>query len=326
MSENNILEEAKIGLELGSKAKFTRILNGVNSNVFLVTDGQKKYILKFYRVDQNTPTRLEHEVTALNLFQENGITNVPELIRHSEELNCSLISFIPGEPVMTFKDEYIPQFQVFFKHLLHLSSTQASVLKLDAIDCCMSLDKIKSQINDRLRKLKVENNALINPLLSTIECLVQDISAALDHSSEFDQLKPILSTVDFGINNTILKNESLYFIDFEFFGWDNPVHFISDTISHPANNLSVIQQEAFLDAILDCYNQEDREPVKVAFKTTNLLFDIKWCLIMLNPFLSTYTSNNSQNERETRQQLQKNKVLAKVELIKQKMQHAKFSN
>ena len=38
----------------------------------------------------------------------------------------------------------------------------------------------------------------------------------------------ILSPSDFGLHNTISKKNKLYFFDFEYFGWDDPIKLICD--------------------------------------------------------------------------------------------------
>lgn len=327
MFSNNNIEEAIEIFGLSANSDIKRVTNGVNSNVFVISDQSKKYILKFYRKDNNSPTRLEREVSALELFHANGIKNVPELLSHSKRLNCSLLSFIPGENIFQFSQDYIVHFQSFFKKILSLSNgLDKGVLNLNAIDCCMEINTINSQIESRLTNLRKENNIQIDTLLNQIEEIFQFVARQIKMlNNNFNNLKPILSTVDFGINNAIIKNKEFHFIDFEFFGWDNPIHLISDTISHPANNLNIHEQSALLDAILECYTiPEELEEILKAFNGVNLLFDIKWCLIMLNPFLSSYNSNSEQAELQTRQLIQKMKVIDKLDLIKLKTQNAKF--
>ncbi len=327
MLNNNEIQEGIKEFGLNNDSKFRKIPNGINSNVYIINDNSDNYILKFYRVDNNIPTRLEREVCALKLFQENGINNVPVLLNYSKELNCSLLSYISGENISTFSEDYIVHFQSFYKKILSLSKTvNKESLSLNAIDCCLEIDTVNKQIISRLTKLKEENNPEINELLNQMDDFFKIVENQVNAlHNDFNDLKPILSTVDFGINNALFVNNMLHFIDFEFFGWDNPIHLISDTISHPANGLNILQQSALLDALFECYRvKEEKEQIKEAFNGVNLLFDIKWCLIMLNPFLGSYNSNFAQSEIHSRQAVQKNKVIDKVALIKLKMQNAIF--
>ena len=128
----------------------------------------------------------------------------------------------------------------------------------------------------------VNNNSNTNSILKLLIVLY------------YNNLKTELSIVDFGINNVIINKNKLFFIDFEFFGIDNPVHLISDTIAHPANNLNLQEQIIFLENLIKSHN--NTEEIINAFNGTNILFDIKWCLIMLNPFLSSYSININEDE------------------------------
>ena len=326
MIDSNVLEAAR-DFGLDTKSEFQKSSNGLNSNVFFVTNGSGRSVLKFYRSDSNSPTRLEREVIALNLFYSNGISNVPRLLDHSVELNCSLLSFVPGDNISVFEPRYIGQFQSFYKNLLSISnSLERGGFDVPAIDSCPDVSIIKGQVSKRLQNLIKEDNTDIKELLDEIRTIFQALSEKVGNMHSFNELRSILSTVDFGINNALINNNELFFIDFEFFGWDNPVHLISDTISHPANGLSIEQQIILLDRLLECYSPAEKEKIQAGFINANLLFDIKWCLIMLNPFLSSYYSNGNGNEVLERQTAQKNKVINKVSLIKQKMQNAKFSN
>ena len=120
----------------------------------------------------------------------------------------------------------------------------------------------------------------------------------------------------------IINKNKLFFIDFEFFGLDNPVHLISDTIAHTANNLNLQEQIIFLENLIKSHN--NTEEMINAFNGTNILFDIKWCLIMLNPFLSSYSLNINEDERENRKRKQLEKVINKIYLIEQKIKNEYF--
>lgn len=326
MINNNILEAFKT-FGLPADSDIQKVNNGINSNVFIINDQSQKYILKFYRKDNNTPSRLEREVTALQLFNSNGVMNVPKLLNYSKELNCTLLSFIHGETISEFRKVYIVHFQSFFKEILTLSKKLSrEEIKIDAIDCCLEINTINKQIEKRLENLKNENDPQINSILKQIEEIFEIVARQVKKlNKNFNNIAPILSTVDFGINNALIENDKLYFIDFEYFGWDHPIHLISDTICHPANNLNLSEQSALLDSIFECYTvPEELEEIQQAFNGVNLLFDIKWCLIMLNPFLTSYISNLKQSEVNSRQSIQKVKVDNKVALLKLKMKNATF--
>jgi hypothetical protein len=294
------------------------IRNGANSNVYII--GENQYILKFYRTDNNQPGRLERESFALNLFAENKIENVPKIIGISSELNCSLMTFIDGTPITVFQSELSDEFANFYNKLLNIP-IKYKENGFHSIDACPKVSTLLSQVNNRILNLEKENNPELKIILDIIKSHFSFIKSKISENS-YNSLKSEFSVVDFGINNVILNEANLYFIDFEFFGLDNPVHLISDTIAHPANNLNLDEQSTLYNKFLNCHNNQDE--ISKAFNGNNLIFDLKWCLIMLNPFLSNYVLNYNEEERELKKKSQLDKVKMKISVIEQKMQNDKF--
>ena len=48
----------------------------------------------------------------------------------------------------------------------------------------------------------------------------------------------VLNPSDFGFHNTLKKKNKLFFLDFEYFGWDDPVKLTADFIWHPSHSLN----------------------------------------------------------------------------------------
>ena len=318
MEAGNKLDLALRYFNFDLNVKIKSTTNGVNSNVYIIDEN--KFVLKFYRSDNNQPSRLERENYALNLFDKYKIDNVPKIISISKEHNCCLMSYLEGETVNNFKSEYLSQFAFFYKKILEISEKERNN-NFGSIDTCPRLNLLIHQINKRIENLKKEKNIKLKIVLNKLFHLVNFLEKTIN-PYHYNNLRTELSVVDFGINNVLLNNHKLFFIDFEFFGLDNPVHLISDTISHPANNLSLEDQISFLDILSNCHI--NKAEVINAFNGTNILFDIKWCLIMLNPFLSTYSFNLNADELENRKSQQLEKVINKIRLIEQKIENEHF--
>ena len=318
MEAGNKLELALRHFNFDLKVNIKSITNGVNSNVYIIDDN--KYVLKFYRSDNNHPNRLERESYALDLFDKYKIDNIPKIIDISKEHNCCLMSYLEGQTVNNFKPEYLSQFAFFYKNILQISNTE-KLKYFESIDSCPILNLLLEQINKRITSLEKENNFYIKPILKKLNLFIELLEKRIN-PIYYNNLKTELSIVDFGINNVIINKNKLFFIDFEFFGLDNPVHLISDTIAHPANNLNLQEQIIFLENLIKSHN--NTEEMINAFNGTNILFDIKWCLIMLNPFLSSYSLNINEDERENRKRKQLEKVINKIYLIEQKIKNEYF--
>ena len=93
----------------------------------------------------------------------------------------------------------------------------------------------------------------------------------------------ILSPSDFGFHNCIKKKQdSLYFLDFEYFGWDDPVKLTSDFLWHPAMNLSSNNKRDWILAMKNLFSEDNyfEQRLKMAMP----IFGLRWSLIMLNEF------------------------------------------
>ena len=122
MEAGNKLELALRHFNFDLNVKIKSVTNGVNSNVYILDNN--KFILKFYRSDNNQPNRLERENYALNLFEKYKIENVPKIVEISMEYNCCLMTYLEGQTVNNFKPEYLSQFAFFYKKILQISYTE----------------------------------------------------------------------------------------------------------------------------------------------------------------------------------------------------------
>jgi hypothetical protein len=75
----------------------------------------------------------------------------------------------------------------------------------------------------------------------------------------------------------------LAFVDFEYFGWDDPAKTVVDFVLHPGMSLAEELKQrftkGFLAAFADVARLADR--ARIVYP----LYGLKWCLILLNDFL-----------------------------------------
>ena len=69
--------------------------------------------------------------------------------------------------------------------------------------------------------------------------------------------KRILSPSDFGCNSLATKNKKLYFIDFDYFGWDDPVKLVADFYWHPGMNLNSSLKKLWLNKATKIFKEDD---------------------------------------------------------------------
>jgi len=102
--------------------------------------------------------------------------------------------------------------------------------------------------------------------------------------SELPYEERTLSPSDFGFHNALRRsNGQIIFLDFEYFGWDDPAKMISDFLLHPAMELREDLRRRFVVNILSRF--EDHRYLDKRVEIVYPLFGLKWCLIFLNEFV-----------------------------------------
>jgi hypothetical protein len=80
----------------------------------------------------------------------------------------------------------------------------------------------------------------------------------------------------------IISGASLTYLDFEYFGWDDPAKMIADFLLHPAMDLSAAAKCAFTRTVLGHFSEWPELHARLA--AVYPLFGLKWCMILLNEF------------------------------------------
>jgi hypothetical protein len=111
------------------------------------------------------------------------------------------------------------------------------------------------------------------------------VEAGLDFDGELPQEWRSLVPSDFGFHNSLRRTDgSLAFVDFEYFGWDDPVKMTADILLHPGRTLPSARRARFRLAATHLYGHDD--PAFGRRLSAYLpLFGCRWVLIMLNEFI-----------------------------------------
>jgi hypothetical protein len=109
-------------------------------------------------------------------------------------------------------------------------------------------------------------------------------AAGLDFRATLPQEKRSLVPSDFGFHNALRRADgTLGFVDFEYFGWDDPVKLTADVLHHPGTPLGSLQRDRFRSASLAIYGADASFGARLA--ALYPLFGLRWALIVLNEFL-----------------------------------------
>ncbi len=271
---------------------------GANSRILKVTSGSNTYALKFYRDGAvERCSRLIAESKALLFMAQNQVVDVPQLIATDMEANCALMEWLDGSIVESIGPSEIQQTCRFIEILHDLRYAESAGEIAPGVDQCLSGADLVQQLNSRLARLRQSDDARLHkfldqlfvPLLEQVVAwsMASFDSLSLSFSESIDRAKQTLSPVDFGLHNALRrKNGNIAFLDFEYFGWADPVQLVVDTLQHPGMSMSHADRHLFFDLCKRLFvcNSDYYTRVKIMFP----LFGLRWCTIMLNAFLPRY--------------------------------------
>ena len=275
-----------------------KLLGQGNSCIYKVKTTKNKYALKCYPdlLIDNRP-RLKTEFDAFNLLYQFNISEVPIAIRKDEYLNLGIYEWVEGKKISSYSDCYFDQMANFVNQLDLLSkkmlrSANNDTVTLASEACLSALDLIK-QINqryNRLKKISYNHYLLAKFLKDFYEPLWLKVKDKFykqwpkeSRDCPLPSKKQILSPSDFGLHNAIEVNKKIIFLDFEYFGWDDPVKLTADVIWHPAMGLSTKEIERWKNAMCNLFSSDSNFEKRL--NAALPLYGLRWVMIILNEFL-----------------------------------------
>lgn len=278
--------------------EIVKLNGGINSQTYQVIAAQNTYAAKVYlRKSGDSRDRLNTEFGTLSFFWEQGIRSIPEPILKDPSRQTALYRFIEGQKLLP--DQIcaadLDQTADFVLQLRRLSVLPEAGHLPEASEACFSLQEYFSCLDRRIARLQsVGDRALSRFLDHDLGTTYAQwrrrvtVEAGKEHLDLAQGLaKPLrtLSPSDFGFHN-ILKSVDgrIFFLDFEYCGWDDPVKLIADFYLQPGVPLPLPWRKYFYDKIRPCF--PEGPSLERRLRWDYPLLGIKWCLIMLNPFLN----------------------------------------
>ena len=267
-----------------------KISQGRNSAVFkLGLDNDTFLKFKIYPVDDNHD-RINSEFYSTKILSDFGFDSIPKPLKYDKELGIAAYQWLEGDIINEHNLDDITKCSNFINDLFKIKS-EKSFSKIGlASAACISGKSIEDQLIQRLGFFKNINNNDLHTFLSDefvplMTYFLENAKNNWNFDYNFDENLPLekltLSPSDFGFHNIIKKRDkSLCFIDFEYFGFDDPVKLISDFYYHPGMNLNLDSKNHWLNETKKIFDED-------VFLRSNLcrpLYGLIWCLIILNDF------------------------------------------
>lgn len=264
-------------------------VGGANNRVFRVESDKGRFALKFYPSISDDPRdRLGHEFAAFGFLAGRTVPGrVPRALAADRAAGAALYEWVEGAFVAPHDVADVAAV-VDLLGELHRARPAASGIG-PAIEPCLAPVDVLKRIEARMKPL--ERVAVAEPpladMLEGIRLLVMELGSALDGVWAAQPLPGhalTLSPSDFGFHNALRRPDGrLTFIDFEYFGWDDPAKAVSDFLWHAGQRLNTAQRIAFAEGALGLYDESDphfAERLAIVYP----LHGLNWTLIVLNEF------------------------------------------
>jgi len=273
-----------------------QVKNGRNSKVFIAISGDKKYIIKKYHHHVNDlRNRLDNEFRFLIYLNEYRIDKVAKPIDCDDQNHLGLYSYIEGKIPDSLNQNIVNQATNFIFKINEFRDTKLAKNLSNASESCFSIISHINCVENRINNLKniISDGSLMRDFSSfvnfnlnnSLEKIKNNFSIRFTNK-EIQQkildIHKIISPSDFGFHNTLLNNNNLYFLDFEYAGWDDPAKLICDFTCHPEIPVNEKLSKSFSDSITSWLKTP--EDINEKSKALLPLYRLKWCCIILNEF------------------------------------------
>ena len=282
------------------------LCGGRNSQLYCVylRQASRKIVCKRYfpRKGETNHQRVEYD--ALVLMSSNGISDVPRPLEISSDDRLTWLQHIEGERPESLGSADLEQILEFFTQL-EIVGRQASDFNYHAAEAGIDLRNVVANLENRYQRL-VEScsddrvsSGENGPRNNMSSLLSSEIQPALDLIKRRLNKSPIarrldaaywrLSPSDFGSHNFLreYRSNKLAFLDFEYFGWDDPVKLTSDFLLHPETELSDADMGIFVEQCCKLWAKDDQYLHRL--KDLFPVYGVKWSMILLNEFLSEHS-------------------------------------
>ena len=290
--------------------KINRLKGRKNSKIFKIRLNKKKIaIVKQYpETNLNDRLRIDREIKALKILRKRKITNIPKIFYYNRILNILIMEFVNGFTPKKISIEDLNQSLKFIKKIKKLKK-EINNYPYYAVESCENFQNLLNQINYKMNNLEAASNRskvlkhhLNRVLKKTFKNLISlkrktNVYKLLLENKK--QKKLILSPSDFGFHNSIKFSRKINFIDFEYFGIDDPVKLVIDFVLHPGMSLKTEIKKKWIQENFRIFSDDKNFKKRLNFLIP--FFAIRWALIVLNDYkiknVDEYCRKNNQNKK-----------------------------
>lgn len=262
---------------------------GINSTVVRLAD--EGLVAKLYPSPEGDGRdRVGTEFRAARFLWDHGVRTIPEPIDMDPVRRIGLFRYVEGERLrpdrVTRAD--VEQAVAFVLAIQERRGVPAARELPTASEAVFTLRGHVDVIDRRLtRLLEVVAKDSAEERFLTFDlavCLSRVSQRTADWGAILPASERVLSPSDFGLHNALRRSDgTLVFLDFEYFGWDDPAKLISDAFLQPDFPIPMEYRKTFLHGIWKGLGLPPGLPRRL--DRVYPLLAIKWALIVMNAFL-----------------------------------------
>jgi len=259
-------------------------------------NGEKYVVKKYLQLSKDSRPRLQAEFGHLSALWQLGYRNIPKPILREE--SRAVYSLIKGVPVKSIGDAEIKQVLIFLTSLSDNSIKLRTFSILPGSDFRACLRDYIDQIEKRYNRItqgaknskweKEVNTFMKQYFLSTKEFIFNKFYDSIeplgwDVHRPFEETERMFCPSDFGFHNILAdthNQEELFFLDFEYSGWDDPAKLLADFFHHVGQDVSW-EHKWFLLEQFAAHRKQDPNFLR-RWETVIDLIGLEWVLIVLN--------------------------------------------
>jgi hypothetical protein len=263
------------------------VRGGGNNRLYRVVLPGRTVALKCYSGGaDDSRERSTREFAGLRFLWGLGERRIPEPLELDEATGAALYSWVDGAVCGPAGENELQAMAVFARSLHAAGAAEGAHRLLNAREAVFSHAELQRQLAFRIARLRAVTGEYpqLAPLLDEIEdqALVRRVNGPAGEAVLALEART-LSPSDFGTHNALRGPAGLTFLDFEYFGWDDPVKLVADVVWHPGMALDAAARQRFFRLVADVYKVEPGFLAR--FERDSPLYGLRWALIVLNEFL-----------------------------------------
>jgi hypothetical protein len=272
-----------------------------NNRTWYVETPEAKYVAKqYFRHPHDNRDRLAAEFQFLQYAYNFASDQIPEPIASHSRYDLGVYRYLPGTVITPDKLDIqdVKQAATFFVAINSADRFNRGAALPIASEACFSIAEHLALVNHRMEALvEATNDEKVLPEVRDFMALLNTRWFELQNNvlrmAEVQKIpvNDILSTEqrclspsDFGFHNALKTSEGqVYFIDFEYAGWDDPAKMIGDFFAQIAVPIPTEFYAFFVSTVLQPF--PDAKRLAQRAHILRPVYQIKWCCIALNVFL-----------------------------------------